>query len=130
MDNILQQIHLGTLAERFKEEKIEVETVLSATDNELIPIGVDTISDRVCLCELCRKKFEENANTDSSSTSGASGESMSSRIRTEHALLFNSSTAGGSNSGCLLRAAIGNRQRKYAATGEKKNMDCTVHVLS
>jgi hypothetical protein len=120
MDNILQQIHLGTLAERFKEEKIEVETVLSATDNKLIRIGVDTIGDRVCLCELCHNKFEENANTDSSSTSGTSGESMSSRIRTEHALLFNSLTAGGSNSGRLLRAAIGNRRRKNAATGKKR----------
>ena len=111
MDNILQQIHLGTLAERFKEEKIEVETVLSATDNKLIRIGVDTIGDRVRLHELCRKKFEENANMDSSSTSETSGESMSSRIRTERALLFYSSTAGGSNSGRLSRTAIGNRRR-------------------
>ncbi len=121
MGNILQQIHLGTLAERFKEEKIEVETVLSATDNKLIRVGVDTIGDRAHLRELCRKKFEENANTDSSSTPRTSGESMSSRIRTEHALLFNSSTAGGSNSGRISRATIGNRRRKNAANGKKEH---------
>ena len=35
MDDILRELNLGTLVDRFSDEKVEVDTVISASDSEL-----------------------------------------------------------------------------------------------
>ena len=35
MDDILRKLNLGTLVDRFNDEKVEVDTVISASDSEL-----------------------------------------------------------------------------------------------
>ena len=43
MDDILRKLNLGTLVDRFNDEKVEVDTVISASDGELAPLSVCTI---------------------------------------------------------------------------------------
>ena len=47
MEQILQSLNLGTLLGRFQEQRMEPETVLAASDQELVRLGVSTIGDRV-----------------------------------------------------------------------------------
>ena len=52
MESVLQKLDLGTLIESFKAERIDIGAVLSATDGELIRLGVDTIGDRIRIRDL------------------------------------------------------------------------------
>ena len=60
MEQILQSLNLGTLLGRFREQRMEPQTVLAASDQELVRLGVSTIGDRVRLRDACKKKVEEN----------------------------------------------------------------------
>ena len=59
MDKILQELNLGTLVDRFDGEKIEPDTVISASDSELSRLGVSTIGDRIRLRDLCSKSSKQ-----------------------------------------------------------------------
>jgi hypothetical protein len=59
MEHILQQLNMGTLIEKFREQKMDPSVILSSSDSELARLGVSTIGDRVRLRELC-KEAEEN----------------------------------------------------------------------
>jgi hypothetical protein len=60
MEQILQSLNLGTLIGRFQEQRMEPETVLAASDQELVRLRVSTIGDRVRIRDACKKKVEEN----------------------------------------------------------------------
>ena len=45
MDQILQSLSLGSLVENFQGQRMEPQAVLDASDQELIRLGVCTISD-------------------------------------------------------------------------------------
>ena len=59
MDKILRELNLGTLVDRFDAEKIEPDTVISASDSELTRLGVSTIGDRIRLRDHCSKEGEQ-----------------------------------------------------------------------
>ena len=59
MDKILRELNLGTLVDRFDAEKIEPDTVISASDSELSRLGVSTIGDRIRLRDLCSKSSKQ-----------------------------------------------------------------------
>ena len=62
LEIVLNKVGLGHLEERFKAEKVDVDTLSSASDQELNRLGVTTIGDRVRLKECCRnfrKEYEE-----------------------------------------------------------------------
>ena len=51
--------YMGTLIEKFREQRMDPSVILSSSDSELARLGVSTIGDRVRLRELC-KEAEEN----------------------------------------------------------------------
>ena len=72
MEGLLRELNLSNLIEKFNEERIDVDTILAATDSNLIRLGVTTIGDRIRIRELCKKsKLESESATLSSSTSSA-----------------------------------------------------------
>ena len=56
MERILQRLNMGTLIEKFKEQRMDPSAVLSSSDGELARLGVSTIGDRVRLRELCKEE--------------------------------------------------------------------------
>ena len=56
MEQILQSLSLGSLLENFQGQRMEPQTVLDASDQELIRLGVCTIGDRIRLRDACKKK--------------------------------------------------------------------------
>ena len=80
MDDILRKLNLGTLVDRFNDEKVEVDTVISASDGELAPLSVCTIGERIRLCNLCKARKQEDSEVSHASTS---------KNREEQLALFN-----------------------------------------
>ena len=68
MEQILQSLNLGTLYARFQEQRIEPETLLAASDQELVHLGISTIGDRIRIRDACKKKLEENHTATSQAT--------------------------------------------------------------
>ena len=79
MEQILQSLNLGTLYARFQEQRIEPETLLAASDQELVRLGISTIGDRIRIRDACKKKLEENDTATSQATA----------VREERRSLFN-----------------------------------------
>lgn len=84
MEVILQELGLGTLIDRFSEERVDPDVLVSLNDNELVRLGVNTIGERVRLRELCRKKLAD---------SQPGTQSRSSVLAQERSLLFAPSTS-------------------------------------
>ena len=84
MEVILQELGLGTLIDRFSEERVDLDVLVSLNDNELVRLGVNTIGERVRLRELCRKKLAD---------SQPGTQSRSSVLAQERSLLFAPSTS-------------------------------------
>ena len=79
MDGVLQSLDLGNLSDRFRAERVELKTVIAATDQELIRLGVATIGDRIRLRGACEKTVSETESTTSS---------QSNTVREERLALF------------------------------------------
>ncbi|KAK6195614.1 hypothetical protein SNE40_001004 [Patella caerulea] len=60
MDTILEFIDLGSLVEKFAENKVNPSDVLTLTDEEFGVLGVHRIWDRARLRSKCRKSVQEN----------------------------------------------------------------------
>ena len=86
MDVILQEVGLGTLTDRFREEHIDLEVLVSLTDTELNCLGVNTIGKRACLRESCRKKLASQSGVNTN-------ESRCSVFAQEQSMLFSPSTS-------------------------------------
>ena len=85
MEQIIQTVNLASLLDRFQVQRMEVESMLAASDQDLIRLGVSTIGDRIRLRDACRKKVEENA----ASTSQASNlTSQANAARVERLSIF------------------------------------------
>ena len=95
MESILNQLNLGTLSERFLNERINPEVVLSMSDSALTDLGVNTIGDRIRFRELCTsyvsKQRQEGDNAAASSTTMSYKDS----VRQERSFLFQPSSTGG-----------------------------------
>jgi hypothetical protein len=90
MESVLNKLQLGNLVDKFKAERIEIQTVLSATDEELVRLGVVALGDRVRLREICRKT--ENSSSlqlqGSQSSSTSSSQSLAAPVIQERSHLF------------------------------------------
>lgn len=86
MDAILQELNLGTLIERFSEERVDPEILVSLNDNELVRLSVNTIGERARLRDLCRNKLAENRQP-------SNPQSRSSILAQERSLLFTPNTS-------------------------------------
>ena len=60
MDQVLRDTNLNHLAENFKIEKIELETVSALSDYDLKRVGVETLGDRVHLTEVCCRALDSH----------------------------------------------------------------------
>ena len=56
METALNKISLGTLAQKFCDEKLDFETLLAASDKELTRLGVVTIGNKLQLRQLCQRR--------------------------------------------------------------------------
>ena len=61
LQTVLNKIGLGALIERFRGERVDLNTVIAATDAELTRLGVVTIGDRARLRDICRKEVQQHA---------------------------------------------------------------------
>ena len=63
MEEILRssQMHMETLFNRFRAQRMEPQSSLAASDQELVPLGVTTIGDRIRLRDACKKKIDDDA---------------------------------------------------------------------
>ena len=103
MDDILRELNLGTLVDRFNDEKVEVDTVISASDGELAPLSVCTIGERIRLCNLCKARKQEDSEVSHASTS---------KNREERLALFNPRRQG--------RGASGSDSKRRKTTTKSK----------
>ena len=103
MDDILRKLNLGTLVDRFNDEKVEVDTVISASDSELARLGVCTIGDRIRLRNLCKARKQEDSEVSHASTS---------KNREERLALFNPRRQG--------RGASGSDSKRRKTTTKSK----------
>ena len=62
IEEILQQLNLGTFYQRFLDEHIDLDNVLSLSDQDLNRLGVERIGDRARLRSLCRQKQQDTGN--------------------------------------------------------------------
>ena len=49
LESLLRKVGLANLTERFQEEKLDVDSLMCATEKDLTRLGVSTIGDRVRL---------------------------------------------------------------------------------
>lgn len=107
MEKILEELGLGTLTERFKEERIEPDIVLAMTDGELTRLGISTMGDRIRLRRTCRVSTSIQS-TEQSNLNSAGVESSSNSSG-------GTSTAsnGGSSAGPSLAFVASERSRLF-----------------
>ena len=96
MDTILHQLSLGTLSDRFVNERIDPEVALSMSESALADLGVNTIGDRIRLRELCAKYVSnQRQKEEDDENAAASGTTLRDSVRQERSLLFQPSSTGG-----------------------------------
>ena len=62
MKQILEKLNLGTLIEKFEEQRMDptAVTAMSSSDGELSRLGVTTIADRIRLAEVKKEKVMDS----------------------------------------------------------------------
>ena len=58
---ILDKLGLNLVTKKFQEEKVDIKVVISASDGDLIRLGIRTIVDRIRLREACWRISEANS---------------------------------------------------------------------
>ena len=59
MEEILRSLGMETILGRFQTQRMEPQTTLAASDQELIRLGVSTIGERIRLRDACKRKVDE-----------------------------------------------------------------------
>ncbi|CAB4017769.1 Hypothetical predicted protein [Paramuricea clavata] len=59
MDEILRSLGMEIVLGRFQVQRMEPETTMAASDQELVRLSVSTIGDHICLRDACKRKIEE-----------------------------------------------------------------------
>jgi len=57
LEVVLNKLGLGTLIQRFKDEKVDFDTLAVASESELTRLGIVTIGDKVRLRDMCKKEL-------------------------------------------------------------------------
>ena len=52
---------MSTLSQKFEDEKVDFNVIMSASDVDLIQLGVRTIGDRVRLRDACRRVYTRSS---------------------------------------------------------------------
>ena len=78
MESVFQEIGFGYVAGKFKEEKVDIGFVMSATDEDFIKLGVRTIGQLVRLSDICRRRYYDSTNNN---TNGCGSYSYASTTR-------------------------------------------------
>lgn len=94
MDAILSQLNLGTFTERFRDERVDPDVVLSKSDSALAGLGVSTIGDRVRLRDLCTKYVTQRDEGEGNAVATGSDLSYRDSVSHERSLLFQPSGSG------------------------------------
>ena len=76
MEEILRSLGMETILGRFQAQRMEPQTTLAASDQELIRLGVSTIGERIRLRDACKRKVDE-CTTSTSQASAAREERLS-----------------------------------------------------
>ena len=61
MEEILRSLQMETLFNCFRAQRMEPQSTLAASDQELVRLGVTTIGDRIRLRDACKKKIDDDA---------------------------------------------------------------------
>ena len=84
MNEILEILGMSMLSQKFEDERMDFNVILSASDEDLMLLGVRTIGDRVRLRRACRQVYTRSSTSTHRASSNRPG-------REERALLFLSS---------------------------------------
>ena len=91
MNEILQSLEMSTLSKKFQDERVDFNVIMSASDEDLIRLGVRTLGDTVRLRDACRRVYTRSS---TSLSLGDSHRTSSNRPgREERALLFSQSVS-------------------------------------
>ena len=128
MESLLQEIGHGYIAGKFKEEKVDIGVVMSATDEDLIKRCVRTIGQSVRVRNICRRRYYDTTNNNTHSCGSYSytttarlnaASSMQTLGREGRTFLFTSRSSGNNgHRSSSSRRASSTATRKNA---EKKN---------
>ena len=126
MEAILEQLGLGTLLEKFSDEKVDPHLILAMLESALIRLGVATMGVGIRMKELCREAVDcsgdsngaDAVNCDSSGWSTSAAE----QVREERRLFFCPYNQSGSNRGRSASAGQAGQKKERSQT----NMDGTV----
>ena len=89
MNEILQSLGISMLSKTFEDERVDFNIIMSASDEDLIRLGVRTIGDRVRLRDACRRVYTRSSTSISLRDSHKSSSNRPGRE--ERALLFSPS---------------------------------------
>ena len=91
MNEILQSVGMSMLSQKFEDERVGFNVIMSSSDEDLIWLGVRTISDRVRLRDACSRVYSRSS---TSVSLGDTHRTSSNRpSREERALLFSLSVS-------------------------------------
>ena len=68
VERVLNDVGLATLLPKFIIERVDVNVILAATDQDLIRLGIRTIGDRCRLRDACRRRRYYNINSTSTAS--------------------------------------------------------------
>ena len=63
MNEILQSLGMSMLSKKFEDERVDFNVIMSASDEDLIRLGVRTTGDRVKLRDACRRRVYTRSST-------------------------------------------------------------------
>ena len=61
MNEVLQSLRMSMLSQKFEDEWVDFNVIMSASDEDLIRLGVRTIGDRVRLRDACRRIYTRSS---------------------------------------------------------------------
>ena len=115
LGEILSRVGMLHLKENFEEQRIEIEDICSASDEDLSKLGVSTIGDRLRLKQACRIVARSTLN--SASATSASQARLQQRGNSEGS---GSSSASRINNSLKERSVLFNRCQSRKRTKQKK----------
>ena len=79
VESVLNDVGLATLLPRFISERVDVNVILAASDQDLIRLGISAIGDRCRFRDACRRRYYNNI-TSTSTVSMSSSRSIATPV--------------------------------------------------
>ena len=109
MNEILESLGMSMLSQKFEDERADVNVIMSASDEDLVRLGVRTTGDRVRLRDACRRVYTRRS---TSISLGDTHKTSSSRPGTEERSLLFSPSVSSTGTG---EGRTGSRRRQSRA---------------